>query len=89
VDYRFPILYPDLSLDRLLYIQRIKGNLFYDRGMGITGDRSATFESLGIDLSADFNVMRLLPQLEVGVRTYYLPQTGRVGFEFLILDVGF
>jgi hypothetical protein len=27
-------------------------------------------------------VLRLLPQLEVGFRTYYLPQTGKVGFEF-------
>ncbi len=89
IDYRFPILYPDLSLSRLLYIQRIKGNLFYDAGSGITADRVINFQSAGLDLTADFNVMRLLPQLEMGVRTYYLPQTGKVGFEFLILDIGF
>jgi hypothetical protein len=36
VDYRFPLLYPDLALWRLAYLQRIKGNLFYDAGQGVT-----------------------------------------------------
>jgi hypothetical protein len=70
-------------------LQRIKGNLFYDAGQGVTEGRSRYFYSVGLDLTADFNVLRLLPQLEVGVRTYYLPQTGKVGFEFLVLDIGF
>jgi hypothetical protein len=89
VDYRLPILYPDLALWRLVYLQRIKGNLFYDAGQGVTEGATRYFYSLGLDLTADFNVLRLLPQLEVGFRTYYLPQTGKVGFEFLVLDVGF
>ncbi len=89
VDYRFPILYPDLALWRLAYLQRLKGNLFYDAGQGVTEGSTRYFYALGLDLTADFNVLRLLPQLEVGFRTYYLPQTGKVGFEFLVLDVGF
>jgi hypothetical protein len=88
-DYRLPLLYPDLALWRLAYLQRIKGNLFFDAGQGLTEGRTRYFYSLGLDLTADFNVLRLLPQLEVGFRTYYLPQTGKVGFEFVVLDVGF
>jgi hypothetical protein len=72
-----------------VYLQRIKGNLFFDAGQGVTEGRTRYLYSLGLDLTADFNVLRLLPQLEVGLRTYYLPQTGKVGFEFLVLDVGF
>ncbi|CAA9313098.1 MAG: hypothetical protein AVDCRST_MAG56-6431 [uncultured Cytophagales bacterium] len=88
-DYRLPILYPDLAFWRLAYLQRIKGNLFFDAGQGVAEGRTRNFYSLGLDLTADFNVLRLLPQLEVGFRTYYLPQTGKVGFEFLVLDIGF
>jgi hypothetical protein len=89
VDYRLPLLYPDLAFWRLVYLQRLKGNLFFDAGRGLTEGRTRNLYSLGFDLTADFNVLRLLPQLELGFRTYYLPQTGKVGFEFLVLDVGF
>jgi hypothetical protein len=99
LDYRFPILYPDLAIWRLAYLQRIKANVFGDAGFagekipGVPviefGYDRPTFYSVGLDLTADFNVLRLLPQLELGFRTYYLPQTGRIGFEFQILDVGF
>ncbi len=89
VDYRFPILYPDLSLGRWFYIQRLKGNLFYDAGWGMIRNQSTYYHSVGLDLSVDFNFMRLLPQLEMGVRTYYHPQTGKFGAEFLVIDVGF
>ncbi|MBD0260266.1 MAG: hypothetical protein ICV83_31505, partial [Cytophagales bacterium] len=61
LDYRLPILYPDLALWRLVYLQRIKGNLFYDAGRGVTEGSARYFYSIGLDLTADFNVLRLLP----------------------------
>lgn len=89
VDYRFPIFYPDWSISRLFYLQRLKGNLFYDFGRGITKGQFTDYHSIGLDLSVDFNFMRLLPQLEVGVRTYYHPQTGDRNIQLLVIDVGF
>ncbi len=88
-DYRFPIVYPDWAVGRWVYLQRLKGNLFADYGYLATGDQSKYLTSMGIDLSVDFNFMRLLPQFQVGVRTVYRPQLGDVLFQPLVIDVGF
>ncbi len=88
-DYRFPIFYPDLAIGRWFYLQRFKGNLFADYGYIATGDKSQYLSSVGLDVSVDFNFMRLLPQLELGVRTIYLPQSGAWVVQPLVIDVGF
>ncbi|MDJ1499113.1 hypothetical protein [Xanthocytophaga agilis] len=88
-DYRFPIFYPDWTLGRWFYIQRIKGNLFADYGRLSTGNASAELTSIGVDISADFNFMRLLPQLELGFRTVYRLQLGDIIIQPLVIDIGF
>lgn len=88
-DYRFPIFYPDWAIGRWFYLQRLKGNLFADYGYIATGEKSRYLSSVGLDLSVDFNFMRLLPQLEMGVRTVYLPRTGSWVVQPLVIDVGF
>ncbi len=89
VNYAFPIMYPDLAIGPLLNIQRLKGNLFYDHGLGETGGLSAAFNSMGIELSTDFNVMRYNLLLDVGVRVSYLPAANDVQFELMVLNLGF
>jgi hypothetical protein len=98
-NYALPLLYPDLSIGPWLYIQRVKTNLFYDFGTGQTNvtnfdlNRELKFArsyySLGAELTFDFNFMRALPLLELGVRYFYLPDLGQSGFEFLVGSFGF
>jgi len=97
-NYELPLIYPDLSIGPWLYFQRVKTQLFYDYGYGKvdvsrTGFEPVQFDeqfySLGAELTFDFNFMRALPLLELGVRYFYLPDTGQNGFEFLIGSFGF
>lgn len=93
-NYDLPLLYPDFNIGPFLYIQRIKATLFYDYGFGKTevegfNPFQKTYASTGIDLNFDFNVMRALPQLELGVRFVYLPNEQQTQFEFLIGSIGF
>jgi hypothetical protein len=98
-NYELPLLYPDLRLGPWLYFQRIKTNFFYDFGYGITDvvnqevglqfQEDDLYQSFGIDLIFDFNLMRALPILELGVRYVYIPEQNSSQFEFLIGNIGF
>ncbi len=98
-NYDLPLLYPDFKIGPFIYIQRIKAKLFYDYGYGetdvennsngISSSPSNSYQSTGIDLTFDFNVMRALPLLELGVRAVYLPDTQESKFELLIGSIGF
>jgi hypothetical protein len=98
-NYDLPLLYPDLSIGPWLYFQRVKAKLFFDYGFGktdvINNDRgfrltdSQNYYSTGVDLTFDFNFMRALPLLELGVRYAYLPDLGELRIEFLIGSFGF
>ncbi len=90
IEYGFPIINTDWELGRFFYFQRFKGNLFYDTAMGTINNKSTMIQSIGFDLSTQFNFMRLLPQLEVGVRTIYRPDKKQPFiFEPVVLNVGF
>ena len=80
-DYSFPLAYPDWSLSWLLYIKRIRTNLFFDGGY-FYQEREWLFTS-GIDLLADFNLLRTGLDLESGIRVFYFPQSSSFGAEFL------
>lgn len=93
-DYRLPLLYPDASLGKLLYLKRIKTSLFYDYAWlsAPMADRNHTYvpdsyqfelNSLGVDLTADIHVLRFFAPLQVGIRSVYLPQSQSMTFNFL------
>lgn len=90
-DYTFPLLYPDLSLEPLIYIKRIRANLWGDYLVGkdmLTGDSDNPLEdqihfSLGLDLLADFHPLRFHFPVSMGARCAYLPQTTDWKVEFL------
>lgn len=104
-EYRLPLIDPDLSLGRILYIKRIKANLFADYGYGNTsynwveakdgkqvnfrGTDSRNYTSFGIDLTAQLHFMRFSQQFEVGVRAVYLNDKEQFLIQPLILDIGF
>jgi hypothetical protein len=107
VNYALPIWYPDIVLGPILYIQRIKANCFFDYGKG-TGHQyyynpdsnrvyfstsDQIYQSVGIETTFDFNVMRFLPKFELGFRSTYRFandfNTSGVVFEFVIGNIGF
>ncbi|MDR1879925.1 MAG: hypothetical protein LBQ78_03245, partial [Tannerellaceae bacterium] len=60
-DYAFSIFCPDLSVGSLLYIKRIRSNLFYDLSRNQANAQAAwtTQSSAGADLIFDWNVIRM------------------------------
>lgn len=56
-------------------LQRLRANVFYDFARGQTAGTNGTitvdYASIGGELRLDFNVMRFLPQFNVGVRYSY------------------
>jgi hypothetical protein len=86
IEYRMPLWYPDISLGPVANLQRIKTMLFYDYA---TGDRSTNYQTIGIDLTMDFNLGRMAQLLfDAGVRLMYFPQTQTTGVELVIGRVG-
>ncbi|HZB11468.1 MAG TPA: hypothetical protein VE467_00495 [Chryseolinea sp.] len=107
VNYALPLWYPDIAIGPLLNLQRIKANFFYDYGQG-TGTTyyykpnstrvysiptDATYQSLGVETTFDFNVMRFLPKFELGFRTTYRLaneyNSSGVVFELVIGNIAF
>ena len=92
-NYTLPLWYPDIAFGPLLNVQRLRANLFFDYGHGTSvfsgGTSTQTYTSVGGELKLDINVMRFLPQFNVGFRYSYgiAPSTTR--FEFLIGSFNF
>lgn len=70
INYTMPIWYPDIAFGPLVNLQRIRANGFFDYGYGSSPkfNDSETFVSTGIEVKLDLNVMRLLPQFDIGFR---------------------
>jgi hypothetical protein len=106
-NYALPLWYCDIALGPILNVQRIKANFFYDYGKGsgsafyykpnsnrvYISDTGDTYQSVGVETTFDFNVMRFLPKFEVGFRsTYRFSNENRgsgVVFEAVIGNIGF
>lgn len=90
-NYSLPIFYPDWSVGPFFYFQRLKGNAFYDLGWGTNPglNQPIRFESIGMELSVDFNFMRFLPLFNVGFRYLYLPQVDSFESQIIIGTLGF
>ncbi|MFM8849403.1 MAG: hypothetical protein ACKOE5_03285, partial [Cytophagales bacterium] len=70
-NYTLPIWYPDLAFGPLVNVQRIRFNAFIDYGYGLGRfgqNASQVYTSTGFEVKLDLNVMRLLPQFDVGFR---------------------
>ncbi|MDR6564003.1 MULTISPECIES: hypothetical protein [unclassified Arcicella] len=105
VEYRLPLFDPDWNLGRLVYLKRLKANLFMDLGQGETnynwtetkngrtvtykGSDTGNFTSIGFDFTAQFHLLRFSQQFEAGCRGIYLPNKGQFIFQPLVIDIGF
>jgi hypothetical protein len=95
LNYAFPVAYPDLALGPLVFLKRIKANLFADMAhmefnFPFTGSRD--LYSSGAELTFDIRLLRLL-DVNLGVRYSYLwnPSLAPGGqvhqFDFLLLSI--
>jgi hypothetical protein len=84
-DYAFPICYPDFHLGPLLYIKRLRSDLFFDyannwykyynKTLNKTFWQTENLNSTGIDITADFHLLRIIFPFNSGIRIIYLPQS--------------
>jgi hypothetical protein len=81
LDYALPLSYPDYHLTWLIYIKRIKADLFFDAGTPVPEIK--WFMSAGLDITFDYNLLRTGIDMESGFRLMYFPTTRKPGFEFL------
>jgi len=81
--YAFPIAYPDWSVGPVLYLKRIRANIFYDYAIGLNTMGTNYYNSTGIDLITELHVLRFLAPIDLGVRCIYLPDEGNVVWNLL------
>ena len=92
-DYIFPISYPDWNLGSLIYLKRFRGDVFIDYAYNtyrtLNQDKTAIIWpkehnfSFGIELTADYHLLRAIFPLNTGLRLGYSPSDRRVIYELL------
>jgi hypothetical protein len=78
-DYPFTWVMPDWSIGKLVYLRRLRSNLFYDYAHIRTFYTQSKFNlhSVGIDLIGDCNIIQTEFPVSIGVRTVF-PMAGDV-----------
>jgi WD40-like Beta Propeller Repeat len=91
VNYALPLCYPDIAIGPLLNIQRVRLNGFVDYGFGDSPlfNNSQSYSSVGAEVKFDINVMRFLPQLDIGFRYTIGLSPSVTTFEFLLGTINF
>jgi hypothetical protein len=97
INYAWPLWYPDLPFGPLLYLQRLRANLFFDYGFAETNVAntartvafSDTYRSTGVELRFDGNLIRLPGQFDLGVRYAHRLNDNQPFFELIIGSFGF
>ncbi len=87
-NYTLPLWYPDIAVGPLVNFQRLRANLFFDYGYGksiiSSGTSAQTYTSVGAEVKLDINVIRFLPQFNVGFRYSYGLTPSVTRFELLL-----
>ncbi len=95
INYAFPICYPDWSMGKVFYFQRIRANAFidysaYNSTVPIssfpvkTFDVADSFKSYGIELYSDGYFFRLPAPVTFGIRGMYLADIHSFRTEFIL-----
>lgn len=84
-NYTLPVWYPDIAVGPLLNFQRLRANIFFDYGSGqgpsfLTSD----YTSVGVEAKLDINILRFLPQFDIGIRVTKGLAPSTTEFEALI-----
>ena len=97
VNYAFPMWYPDRHLLGSLQVQRVRGNLFHDYGLGTYLPSAAfpaqvpfseSYNSTGVEVLADTWLWQLQAPIGIGFRTVFMHETRKLRTS-LLLEVRF
>ena len=88
VDYSMPLCYPDWNLTSLVYLKRLRTNLFCDIGRNEYRFaennqikwRKDDLLSVGVDFFADVNLLQINFPINMGIRIVCVPETGKIYF---------
>jgi hypothetical protein len=92
-NYTLPLWYPDIALGPWINFKRVRGNAFFDyafadnpelRRLRPNSTSQYTYASIGGEIKFDINVMRFLPELDIGFRYSYGLKPNVTKFEVLI-----
>ncbi|MCF8223682.1 MAG: hypothetical protein K9J25_11085 [Bacteroidales bacterium] len=96
-DYAMPLFYPDFNLGQFVYVNRVRSTFFYDYLLadGIYDlhenelrDEKDYLSSAGVELLADFYLLRIPVRLSAGLQAAWLPFERQPGFKFIFnMDV--
>lgn len=95
VNYAFPLCYPDWSMGKLFYFQRVRANAFFDYSRYNSEVLAESFptqtikisdnlKSYGLEVYTDGYFLRLPTPITMGLRTMYLPNMHSFKFEFIL-----
>lgn len=74
-----PLWYPDVRWGRFMYCKRVSLAPFFEVGL-FDGNSEHSF---GTDMSFNVHLLRITVPLEIGFRVGYLPEFGKLFFNFL------
>jgi len=69
--YELPLGYPDWALGSLFYLKRLRGAFFGDLCYAKAGNFQQQYNSVGIDLNFDYNLLTFPIELNSGLRLAY------------------
>lgn len=82
INYKFPFAYPDFEIGSLVYVKRLKANIFTDFE-DITIKDTFKPRTLGLEVRADMNLLRfLLPEFDAGIKAIYINENNPKRFIF-------
>ncbi|HLN53796.1 MAG TPA: hypothetical protein VK212_08815 [Lentimicrobium sp.] len=86
--YSLPLVHPDYNIGTLLYVKRLRTNLFYDAAWIKEHNEWGSISSAGYDLIIDFHAFSLPAPISLGVRSSYLFENNEMNFSLIFsLDV--
>jgi hypothetical protein len=84
-NYLFPIIYPDINLGAVIYVNRVYGNLYVDHTKYVIADAATNLNSFGAEVSMQTVLFRFLP-LEIGIRYFYKLDPDEDGGEIFLAN---
>jgi ADP-dependent phosphofructokinase/glucokinase len=92
-DYVLPLFYPDVNIWTILYLKRLRANMFLDymKGWNIYNTTInplkfipyKEFHSEGLELYADYHLFHIIFEFSSGIRFTYIPEDKKIRYQFL------
>ncbi|NBW37903.1 MAG: hypothetical protein EBR30_23370 [Cytophagia bacterium] len=91
LNYALPLWYPDINIGPLVNFQRLRMNAFVDYGFANSPlfRSSQSYLTVGSEVKLDINILRFVPQLDIGFRVNYGISPSVSTFEFLLGTINF